>query len=769
MKRLSSLIKATLLIAFVIFSFHFGAIEIHAAACGVGLNCVSTVPLGSVPQCTKSTGTVVSCCPSGTFIASTEGRCKSQLVAGERCESTNTAGCFCPTKGSNVAAGEICPGTTANACPSLPTANTEDRGGNFYCKAGLCSTGKNYCVGAGGKIVMYQSCTAGNIGCGENGCTGQMSYCSGGVSACKADTACVGVSAPVTGTVGSCDGCSDEGSCAGRKGIFQFSSATYHPECAAQKGYCSGTTVCGGGSTSTAPVTGNLSCGDKCTTSADCRNPSANGAPVACVNGTCQNTLCAAGQTIPGANCSCGANTRKCGQTCSGALGLCAPGQGTCTYVNTSGPYCPWGWSQTYCAGSSNGYKRTACTTGDAPGGGYLVGPAGKTSGLTVAEITASCQVCGNGSIETGEYCDDGKLNGDATQCTCSKSCQLFSGSLLINGVSTPVSVARGSSVTLTWNTAGMAKCTASNGWTGDKSVKGTETITGVSANTQFDLLCTQASTGRPVTLSANVNITGTTPAPSIDFMINKSNDPVVTTKTVNWATQFAVFNAYFNWNTSGATTCVGYTTPSPQSVYPFPGTVPYVTTASNAGWFLFDKTQPVNLTSTTAALAVINDATAAKYGVFTLTCTGAGGKTSRTILVTTDVPATKSSCGAPVATPTPLPLVCSMLPTVKSTGNVNAWKIGDAITFGVAAASSTGIPTNSKIRYEGQVSAYRGNAQISTINLTPINATASQFMPMKVNAVNATYYYRFRYCVMSITNVETCSAWGAWTAPSGV
>ncbi len=767
MKR--ALLSIFLSLSFIIFALFFGSVSVSYAQgtslCNLSYACTTSLVSGAGKCVSPADGKTLYCCGPNqvninsvcvtpTIAVCSQGlACQVNPVSGStKCSrADNSSIQYCCSSGFEIVNG-ACVAVISNSCTAwnglAPVAGM-DCGATTHDVTFLCGPSNLY------------TCTCGPLGqCGNH--SKLIKVLAPGASNPP-------VTNPGTPSVGSCDGCSDEGSCAGRKGTFQFSSATYHPECAAQKGYCSGTTYCGGGSTSTAPVAGNLSCGDKCTTSAQCRNPSANGAPVACVNGTCQNTLCAAGQTIPGANCSCGANTRKCGQTCSGALGLCAPGQGTCTYVNTSGPYCPWGWSQTYCAGSSNGYKRTACTTGDAPGGGYLVGPAGKTSGLTVAEISASCQVCGNGSIETGEYCDDGKLNGDATQCTCSKSCQLFSGSLLINGVSTPVSVARGSSVTLTWNTAGMAKCTASNGWTGDKSVKGTETITGVSANTQFDLLCTQASTGRPVTLSANVNITGTTPAPSIDFMINKSNDPVVTTKTVNWATQFAVFNAYFNWNTSGATTCVGYTTPSPQSVYPFPGTVPYVTTASNAGWFLFDKTQPVNLTSTTAALAVINDATAAKYGVFTLTCTGAGGKTSRTILVTTDIPATKPSCGAPVATPTPLPLVCSMIPTVKSTGNVNAWKIGDSITFGVAAASSAGIPTNSKIRYEGQVSAYRGNAQISTINLTPINATASQFMPMKVNAVNATYYYRFRYCVMSITNVETCSAWGAWTAPSGV
>lgn len=194
-------------------------------------------------------------------------------------------------------------------------------------------------------------------------------------------------------------------------------------------------------------------CGDTCTTSAECKNPSANGAPVACVAGKCANTACAAGMTIPGANCSCGANTRRCGQTCSGALGLCGPGQGTCTYVNTNGPYCPWGWSQTYCAGSSNGYKVTACTSGDT-GGGYLVGPNGKVSGLTVAEITASCSICGNGTVEGTEQCDMGANNGKPGY-PCSATCTLPTPSPVVTPSPTPTPSALICDLTPTFTSTG--------------------------------------------------------------------------------------------------------------------------------------------------------------------------------------------------------------------------------------------------------------------------------------------------------------------------
>lgn len=584
------------------------------------------------------------------------------------------------------------------------------------------------------------------------------------------------VTDPGTPPVGACDGCSDEGSCGanGKKGTFALATDTYHPECKAQRGYCSGTTYCGGGGTAPAPVTGNLVCGDACTSSSQCRNPSGNGSPVACINGTCQNTMCAEGMTVPGGNCSCGANTRKCGQSCSGTVGLCGPGQGTCTYVNppshwyTGQPDCAWG-SAAYCVGTQNGFSRVQCTTGDAPGGGYARDPSGNVKTIDTSTLAPSCQVCGNGDVEVNEQCDDGKLNG--TACGCSKTCEHFTMVLSANGTNDQVTVASGSNVTLDWKSAGMTSCVAQDGWTGEKALTGTETINNVVANTQYTLKCLQTGTSRPVYSSVVVNITGKTAAPVINFKINGSSAPVVYGKPVNWATQFGVFNAYFNWTTSGATSCVGTTNPSPQTVYPFPGGVPYKMSASVAGWFLFDQTQPVNLTSKTAALSVINDAGASKYGVFKFSCTGLGGTTTKTIVVVTDKTPAKQACAAPgtfiTPPPTAAPLVCSMPVTITSTGNKDSWKIGDKITFSLPAVSASSIPSGATLRYEGEVKAYRGSTQILSKVLTPINATASQFTPIQISAVNATYYYHFRYCVKSSSGTETCSAWGEWTLPT--
>lgn len=56
---------------------------------------------------------------------------------------------------------------------------------------------------------------------------------------------------------------------------------------------------------------------------------------------------------------------------------------------------------------------------------------------------------------------------------------------------------------TLTWASSNADSCTASNGWTGTKSLSGTETITGLSASRTFTLTCLQSTGSERVTWTA--------------------------------------------------------------------------------------------------------------------------------------------------------------------------------------------------------------------------------------------------------------------------
>jgi hypothetical protein len=72
----------------------------------------------------------------------------------------------------------------------------------------------------------------------------------------------------------------------------------------------------------------------------------------------------------------------------------------------------------------------------------------------------------------------------------------------------TPSVIAAGQSSTLAWSSSNAASCTASGGWTGSRSVSGSETVS-PTATTTYTLSCT--GTGGSVSRSVTVTVTGTT------------------------------------------------------------------------------------------------------------------------------------------------------------------------------------------------------------------------------------------------------------------
>jgi plastocyanin len=67
-------------------------------------------------------------------------------------------------------------------------------------------------------------------------------------------------------------------------------------------------------------------------------------------------------------------------------------------------------------------------------------------------------------------------------------------------------SVASGATVTLNWTGANVSSCTASNGWTGSKDLKGTFTSAALTATTTFALSCDGpgGNVAKSVTVSVN-------------------------------------------------------------------------------------------------------------------------------------------------------------------------------------------------------------------------------------------------------------------------
>ncbi len=92
-----------------------------------------------------------------------------------------------------------------------------------------------------------------------------------------------------------------------------------------------------------------------------------------------------------------------------------------------------------------------------------------------------------------------------------------------------PSSISAGQSSTLTWSSANAVSCTASNGWTGVKSLTGTQVVS-PTTNTQYVLICSGPSgSGAMASGSAWVNVG--TPAPSISSISPAS---VIQGQTIN-------------------------------------------------------------------------------------------------------------------------------------------------------------------------------------------------------------------------------------------
>ena len=153
-------------------------------------------------------------------------------------------------------------------------------------------------------------------------------------------------------------------------------------------GVCKGAGVaCGGGL---------KTCGQSCTSSSECANPSPAGVTTTCSGGICQNASCI-GNTTPGANCACGLTNRTCGQTCGADVGLCATGS-TCSWF---GPSCSSG--QTYCmpVTPQGGYAAITCTASDRQQYKYIADPSGNPIS-TQSQLQTACSALPTSVCPTG-------------------------------------------------------------------------------------------------------------------------------------------------------------------------------------------------------------------------------------------------------------------------------------------------------------------------------------------------------------------------------
>ena len=229
--------------------------------------------------------------------------------------------------------------------------------------------------------------------------------------------------------------------------------------------------------------------------------------------------------------------------------------------------------------------------------------------------------------------------------------------SLTANGVGGGQWIASGTDVTLNWQTTNVDSCTASGGWSGSKSLTGTELDPNVTTNTTYTLNCTGPNGN--VSASADVSILGNPAIPYLSLSVNGSSSPVVYT-VPNPA---PATNVTLRWNSLNATSCVGASTPWPTSqcgvgYYYFP--CPY--TGVFMGYSYWDKSQVL----TNGTMSVPSwDST------YSMTCTGPGGTTRRQVQVITSPPNTQCTTPAPQD---PAPPVCAMNPPTQNGSVTWTW-----------------------------------------------------------------------------------------------
>ena len=146
-----------------------------------------------------------------------------------------------------------------------------------------------------------------------------------------------------------------------------------------------------------------------------------------------------------------------------------------------------------------------------------------------------------------------------------------------------PTSINSGSSATLTWSTTHATTCTASDGWSRNKPISGTQSTGPLTANTIYSLTCT----GPGGSAAQSATVTVSTPSPAVTMNANPSTVSSGASSTLTWSS-------------TNATAC----------------------TASN-GW---TGTKPTRGSYTTVALSAATK--------FTLTCSGTGGSASQSATI---------------------------------------------------------------------------------------------------------------------------------------
>ena len=271
----------------------------------------------------------------------------------------------------------------------------------------------------------------------------------------------------------------------------------------------------------------------------------------------------------------------------------------------------------------------------------------------------------------------------------------------------TPSTLAKGTSSTLSWNSANATSCTASGAWSGGKPMSGSQSTGVLAANATYTLTC--SGPGGTAVQSTTVSIKS--PTPTVSLSVGPS---AITTGS----------SATLNWTAANATGC----------------------TASGA----WSGAKALSGSQSTGALTA--------SATYTLTCTGAGGSAAQSATVSVKSPAPTVS------------LSVNPSSVIKGSSSLLTWSAANATSCSasggwsggkaLSGSQSTGA-LSANATYALTCSGTGGSAtQSTTVTVSPkptatVALSASPSTVASGGSSNLTWVS---------TNATACTASGAWS-----
>jgi PKD repeat protein len=348
-----------------------------------------------------------------------------------------------------------------------------------------------------------------------------------------------------------------------------------------------------------------------------------------------------------------------------------------------------------------------------------------------------------------------------------------------------PTTIISGSSSTLNWSSTDASTCSATDAWTGPKTLSGSLSVS-PTTTAIYTLTCTGpgGSDNKSVTITVNQ-------PPTVTFSANPTTIVSGSSSLLTWSSTNATSCVASNsWTGTKATTgslsvsptttatytltCTGPGGSANKSVTVIVNQPPTVTIAVNPnptdygaqGILTWSSTNATSCTAsgswsgnqTLSGNAIISPFITSTY---TLTCTGAGGSASQSVTLTVNPPPVPTLTFA--ADPTTITLGSSSVLTWSSTNATSctasdAWT-GTRVTSGTQTVSPLSTSTYT-LTCSGPGGSVNKSATVTANVPPPVPTVTISANPTTINAGSSSLL------TWSSTNATSCTASDAWSGP---